>query len=384
MNHATTSASPNALTHLMFHAQSSLSERLRQLHADILETVPTVSRIGCALYDPASDLLKTFINSTRSGVALAQYEYHLADSQSLKTLAETGGFRVIDDIAASFRGTTAHTQWLHEQAYRSSFTAPMYHNGTVLGFVFFDSLEPAAFTERAQRDLLMSVNLINMTISAEFSAVRSILASAKVARDFSDLRDFETGAHLERMANYSRLIARGVAGKRGLDDEFVEQVFLFAPLHDIGKIGIPDRILLKPGRLDEQERVVMNTHVEKGIEIIEKIIGDFELSRMPGATVMRNIVLAHHEYLDGSGYPYGLKGDLIPIEARIVTVADILDALLSVRPYKQGWNMEDACAELRKMAGQGKLDADCVAVVCGQPALFEAINLEHQDKAQEA
>ena len=123
----------------------------------------------------------------------------------------------------------------------------------------------------------------------------------------------------------------------------------------------------------------MKSHVNKGIEVIEKIIGDFELSQMPGATVMRNIVLGHHEYLDGSGYPRGLKGDQVPVEARIVTVADILDALLSVRPYKQAWTMEEACAELRNMASLGKLDTDCVEVVCSQPAVFEAINVQHQD-----
>lgn len=363
----------------MYRSQSSLSERLLQLHADILETVSMIDRIACALYDPGDDLLKTFINSTRSGTAIAHYEYRLADSRSLSELAETGSFRVIDDIQQVINGGNAHSRWVLDQGYRSSFTAPMYHNGSLLGFIFFDSLEPGVFTERVQRDILMSVNLINMTISTEMSAVRSILASAKVARDFSDLRDFETGAHIERMARYSRLIAKAIAGKFGLNDEFVEQVFLFAPLHDIGKIGIPDRILLKPGKLDPEERRIMETHVVKGTEIIEKIIGDFELNQLPGARVMKNIVLAHHEYLDGSGYPNGLKGDQVPLEARIVTVADIFDALISSRPYKQPWTVKAACEELGRMAGLGKLDADCVAVISDNAMEFVAINTRYQD-----
>jgi HD-GYP domain-containing protein (c-di-GMP phosphodiesterase class II) len=379
MIEADTSSSHQALTHMIFRAQSSLSERLRQLHADLLQRVPMIDRIACALYDRDDDLLKTFINSTRTGTAIAQYEYRLADSQSLSELAKHGDFRVIDDLAQAIKPMNAHSKWVLDQGYRSSFTAPMYHNGAVLGFVFFDSLVPGTFTERVQRDVLMSVNLINMTISAEMSAIRSILASAKVARDFSDLRDFETGAHIERMARYSRLIAKATAGKFGLSDEFVEQLFLFAPLHDIGKIGIPDRILLKPGRLDPDERRLMETHVVKGVAIIEKIIGDFELKQLPGANVMKNIVLAHHEYLDGSGYPNGLKGEQVPIEARIVTVADIFDALISARPYKPAWTIETACEELGRMASQGKLDPDCVAVVNAHAAEFVAINARYQD-----
>jgi len=202
-----------------------------------------------------------------------------------------------------------------------------------------------------------------MAISNELAAVRAVVASAHVARDFTDLRDFETGAHLERMARYSRAIGQAVAPIYGLSDEFVEHLYLYAPLHDIGKIGIPDKILLKPGKLDPEERMTMETHVDKGREVLRKILGDFGVAHLPDSCVMMNIVGCHHEFMDGSGYPQGLKGDAIPVEARIVTVADIYDALTSKRPYKSPWTAEEAIAELDRMAAAGKLDVNCVAAI---------------------
>ena len=371
------SSTPHLATHL-FSAGSTLSERLGQLHERLLQTTPCVDRIACAIYDAKEDWLKTFINSTR-GEALAAYQFPLAESRSLSELAHSGRTRVIDDIPATLQPDTTHSRWVLAQGYRSSFTVPLYDNGAFAGFVFFDSRQRAAFTPVVQRDLALYCNLINMVLASEFAAVRSIVATVAVARDFTHLRDFETGAHLERMARVSRVIARTIADRRGLSDEFVEHVYLFAPLHDIGKIGVPDHVLLKRGRLDPAERAQMEAHVTKGGEMIEKIIGDFNLQQMPDSVVMKNIVLMHHEFLDGSGYPAGLRGEQVPVEARIVTVADIFDALTSARPYKQAWSIDDACLELERMAAAGKLDADCVAALRTARAELETILQRYRD-----
>ena len=369
---------PSRLTDWL-KSHSPLSQRLQQMHDDLLERTDVVDRIACALYDPVEDTLKTFINSTRHGKAIAGYEFKLSDSRSLYELAGTGRFRVLDDIPQVIQANNEHSRWLLDQGYRSSFTVPMYGNGALIGFIFFDSVRPAAFTPIIQRDLVLYCTLLNMTIATELSAVRAVLASAKVARDFANLRDFETGAHLERMARYSRLIAKGVAPHYGLSDEFVENVYLFAPLHDIGKIGIPDKVLLKPGRFSPEEREVMESHVEKGCAILETIIGDFDLGQMPDAGIMRNIVSYHHEFLDGSGYPKGLKGDAIPVEARIVTVADMFDALSSQRPYKNGWTTEATIAELQRMAAVGKLDPHCVQALVDHADEIDQIARNYQD-----
>jgi HD-GYP domain-containing protein (c-di-GMP phosphodiesterase class II) len=162
------------------------------------------------------------------------------------------------------------------------------------------------------------------------------------------------------------LIAQGVASHYQLDDDTIEHIYLFAPLHDIGKIGIPDHILLKPGPLTPEERLFMQSHVGKGVQILDKVLGDFGLENLPDSQLMQQIVACHHEFLDGSGYPQGLAGDAVPVAARIVTVADIFDALSSQRPYKPTWSIEQALAELQRMAALGKLDPLCVAALASQ------------------
>ncbi|MEQ1621332.1 MAG: HD domain-containing phosphohydrolase [Methylococcales bacterium] len=363
----------------LFESDSTLNERLSILHDRILAAIPVVDRIAVAIYDAAEDKLKTFVNSTRKGEAITSYDFKLSDSPSLHKLAMSGEPRVINEIQEIIRASSLHSNWLLKQGYRSSYTLPIYDNGEFIGFVFFDSMEQAAFTQEVQRDLSLYCSLINMSISSEFAAVRSIVASAKVARDFAHLRDFETGSHLERMARYSRLIAKSIAPAYTLSDEFVEHVLLFAPLHDVGKIGIPDNVLLKPGKLDAAERKIMQSHVVKGVEIVKKILGDFALQHLPDSKIMLNMVKYHHEFLDGSGYPHGLKGDQIPIEAKIVTVADIFDALTGKRPYKPVWSTNEAFDELNRMVAAGKLDADCVAAIERNAEEIDSIRERYQD-----
>jgi HD-GYP domain-containing protein (c-di-GMP phosphodiesterase class II) len=174
------------------------------------------------------------------------------------------------------------------------------------------------------------------------------------------------------MANYSRLIAREVAGKYRLNDDLVEHIFLFSPLHDIGKIGIPDSILLKPAKLTDEEFDLMKTHTLKGTEIIDRMLENFGLNDMPHVDALRNIALHHHEALNGSGYPGGLVEEEIPVEAKIVAVADVFDALTSHRPYKEAWSNDRAFALLREMAGT-KFDRDCVEALAAAREEVEAV-----------
>jgi len=156
-----------------------------------------------------------------------------------------------------------------------------------------------------------------------------------------EFRDEETGTHLIRMSRYSGLIA----GALSLDPEEAETVELSAPLHDIGKIGIPDQILLKPGKLDAPEWTLMQRHAVIGHDILKGSASKYV--RM-GAL----IALGHHEKYDGSGYPNGLEGDHIPVCARIVAVADVYDALTSVRPYKAAWPSAEAMDYVASQAGK--------------------------------
>ncbi|WP_432737097.1 HD domain-containing phosphohydrolase [Maridesulfovibrio sp. FT414] len=147
----------------------------------------------------------------------------------------------------------------------------------------------------------------------------------------AEYKDNETGLHIIRMSKYCRVIALNI----GLPDSDVELLLNAAPMHDVGKIGIPDHILCKPGKLTPDERKIMQTHTTIGA----KIIGHHENELMQLA---RNVALTHHEKWDGSGYPYGLSGDEIPIEGRIAAIADVFDALTSERPYKEEWPVQKA------------------------------------------
>lgn len=157
----------------------------------------------------------------------------------------------------------------------------------------------------------------------------------------SEYRDEETGNHISRMSQYSQIIALSA----GMSQEEAELLLQAAPMHDVGKIGIPDRILLKPGKLDAQEWEVMKTHTTIGAKIIGNHPSDL-------LTLARQVALTHHEKWDGTGYPYGLKGEDIPVHGRIVMLADVFDALTSDRPYKKAWSETAAIQEINRMSGQ--------------------------------
>ena len=173
------------------------------------------------------------------------------------------------------------------------------------------------------------------------------------------------------MSNFARLIAQEVARKYKLNDELVEHIFLFSPLHDIGKIGISDSILLKAGKLTEGEFETMKTHAAKGGEIIDMMLKNLGFDEFPHAEILRNIALYHHEAINGSGYN-GLTDQEIPVEAKIVAVADVFDALTSARPYKKAWSNDRAFLFLQSMAGT-KFDSDCVAALINRRAEVDAI-----------
>ena len=158
----------------------------------------------------------------------------------------------------------------------------------------------------------------------------------------AEFKDNETGNHILRMSKYSRLLAQA----KGLSEDQVDLIFLAAPMHDIGKIGIPDNVLLKPGKLDPDEWTIMQTHVTLGAELLS---GSDEIPLMETA---KNIALTHHEKWDGSGYPNGLSGEEIPIEGRICAICDVFDALTSERPYKKAWPIEKAIDLIRQESGR--------------------------------
>jgi putative two-component system response regulator len=188
----------------------------------------------------------------------------------------------------------------------------------------------------------------------------------------AELRDVDTGKHILRMAQYCKQIARAA----GLSTDEQDLILMSAPMHDIGKIAIPDSILLKPGKLDAAEYETMKQHTVIGYEILK------DRTSLLLRTAA-DIALSHHERYDGSGYPYGLAGDQIPMVGQICSVSDVFDALTSVRPYKQAWDVNAAIAEI--VRGQGtqfnpKLVSAFERVI---PAILK-LKSEYSDEAQGA
>lgn len=170
-----------------------------------------------------------------------------------------------------------------------------------------------------------------------FNTRLHLIQSLGVAGEY---KDNETGLHTKRMSHYAYVLAKAL----GYSDYAADLLLQAAPMHDVGKIGIPDAILLKPGKLTPEEWDIMRTHTTIG----EHIIGEHHSELLQLAA---RIARHHHEKWDGTGYPDGLAGDAIPPEAQIIALADVFDALTSVRPYKKAWSIADTARYIHEQSG---------------------------------
>lgn len=239
-------------------------------------------------------------------------------------------------------------------------------NAVLLGARINASLEKRHLRKQEQKQK-KQIEDLNLFLSARIRQQVSEIASAQIGAIFAmsklaESRDPETGEHLERMREYCRLIARDMANLPGyfstIDKTFIENIYSASPLHDIGKVGVPDAILTKPGKLTDQEWVVMRTHPIIGAETLREVDREH-----PGNAFIQTgieIAEAHHEKWDGSGYPYGLAGRKIPLSARILALGDVYDALTSKRCYKEAMSHDKAVDIIRE--GDGKhFDPDVVS-----------------------
>lgn len=350
------------------HQQGRLQDRLAAMHASFSRRLPGLDRIGIALYDEPLRQVRTFLASPAEDNPLNNYHIPLQDAESLAQTGTGRQVRIVNDLELFSAGKGEHTRKIRELGMRSSYTQPIYAQQQLRGFVFINSRQPGFFVEEILDQVSLFAHLLVQMVLNHQATLDTLVAALRVTGKLMHYKDPETGSHLERMAHFSRLIASELVAKGlyPLDDEQIDHIFRFAPLHDIGKFGIPDDILLKPGRLDREEWSVMKTHAGIGRDIVEQLVASFGCSDLPDLEILRHITELHHEMIDGSGYPYGLKGDKVPLAARIISVSDIFDALTSKRPYKQPWSNSDALAELQRMADKNLLDHDCVAALASR------------------
>jgi len=368
----------DALEELNKH--SSLREKLVATHKSVSEIFPFIVRIAIAIYDPATSVIKTYMHSSGEDNPLDNYQSYLDDAPSLKEILKKGLPRVVNNMVTFDDGKNEHTKRIGRQGYAASYTLPMFNNGAFFGFLFFNSDEKDVFSESVLRQMDVYSHLISLMVINELTSVHTLSAVVKATGRITHERDPETGSHLDRMSRYSRIIASTLADKYSLNDEYIEHLFMFSPLHDLGKISIPDNILLKPDKLNENEKNIMQTHARKGRKMIDDLLQNFGLENIQHIDMLRNIAEFHHEMINGKGYPDGLKGDEIPIEARIVAVADIFDALTSIRPYKQAWSNRKALQYLSELAGE-TLDHDCVNALINNIDKIEEIQKQFEENS---
>jgi HD-GYP domain-containing protein (c-di-GMP phosphodiesterase class II) len=363
------------------NSSGSLRRKVVAAHAVVRRRFDFVARIALTLYDSETGVLKAYLHSGPQGDPLEHYQSLLDNAPSLKEILKRGRPRVINNLVTIQDQSHEHTRRIARHGYAASYTLPMFNNGDFIGFLFLNSREANVFSEDILEQLDIYGHLIALMVTSEIAAVHTLAAMVKATGHITHHRDLETGSHLDRMSRFSLLIANALSERHELDDDYIQHVFMFSPLHDIGKIGIPDNILLKPGKLTKAEMVVMKTHAEKGREMIDDLLASFGLENVAHVDILRNIASYHHEAVNGSGYPDSRSGEDIPLEARIVAVADVFDALTSRRSYKEAWTNEEAFAALQQLAGD-KLDKDCVDALLAHQQQVEEIQRRFKESTR--
>ncbi|HAS73570.1 MAG TPA: metal-dependent phosphohydrolase, partial [Clostridiales bacterium UBA8960] len=300
------------------------------------------------------------------------------DKTSLTNILQTRQAFITEDLdlELAHRPASASIRLLREEGVQSNMVVPLIMGDSVFGIVFFSSIHKHFFT---QQHLKLSEKLIFEISGFMNRAYFTKVILSRITSGFSELvdqKDNETGDHIERMVKYSVVIAEGLMARNipgyKVDRKFVLEIERNAASHDIGKVGIPDEILKKPGKLTPEEWEIMKTHVTIGSEIFRSFKEDLQVFESDFYKFAEEIARSHHERWDGSGYPDGLSDSEIPLSARIVAIADVFDALTSKRHYKEPFGFENSVEIIKSSAGS-HLDPIIVEIFLERLEQFRAI-----------
>lgn len=330
---------------------SSFPETLKFIYDTFASFIP-YTYIGIALVKKDKKVLEAFYgisDDTINGLPhnLMGKTVQIKDT-SLGKLIASGDARIINDLEeyTANKPLTDYNRVILEAGIRSSITLPLKVSNEPIGVIFFSSNKKNVYNDEHVKFLETLVNSIAISFDKNIFVndllYSNILALVKLA----EARDEDTGEHLERMKTYSRAITQFLyessTYKDKINPEYIDKIERFSPMHDIGKVGIRDGILLKPGKLTFDEFKEMKKHPSYGAEVLRT--AESNISRKGKSLFILGIEITegHHEKWDGSGYPYGKSGQDIPLSARIVAVADVFDALTSRRPYKEPYTFEES------------------------------------------
>jgi HD-GYP domain-containing protein (c-di-GMP phosphodiesterase class II) len=376
---------------------------------DFLQKIKVVTSRGYLLTEVIENLFEMIekeLKVDRVGVAFVNYkdeeiiaEYGIANYEkillgsgfnvsfndtSLYELIKNPKTLITNDLEALYekKSEGSALNLILREGVQSNIVFPLIIDQSVFGFLFFSSVNKNQFNEKTKQ--------IGENIAREIAGIldKTYLTKmifSKITVAFADLvekKDTETGEHLDRMVEYSRFITQLLINHSSEDycvtSKFIREIVNNAPVHDIGKVAIPDKILKKPGKLDPAEWEIMKTHPSIGADIFSDLKKSLEIFNHGFYTVAENITRYHHEKWNGNGYPEGLKGAEIPLEARIVAIADVFDALTSKRVYKDEFSFEKAWTILEESSGE-HFDPELIRLLKSKKEAFRNFYLKlHQ------
>ncbi|NOJ06507.1 HD domain-containing protein [Vibrio splendidus] len=347
------------------------------------EHYPILSRLSVVLCNE-NRASNYFVSDTLCQEAEHRYvEQELTPESALSRMAESLDTRIINDLTTI--SSTKQISHLLDLGHQSSYTTPIHHQESNLGFVFINASSTGFFANQTiQCDIAYLTQVISSLFVQWFERQRHFQSSLAIALNMGHARDPETKEHLIRMGKYSEKITRTLSHtKREITHQFIHRIRLYAPFHDIGKYRIPDKVLFSSARFNEEERNIMNNHTLYGEEMIDDVVALSHHSSMCSEEIqfIKNIVRHHHERFDGSGLPDALSNTAIPLEARIVTLADVFDALMSKRAYKHAWTLDEVM-EYIEMQNGSMFDPECVVALKQNLDGFMAIREQYNDDAQ--
>lgn len=351
------------------NSSDSFVDTLNDIYKSFSGILP-YTYIGIALLkdEKPAKLVASYGISTEKHKGLAESilgnETSLSET-SLEQIMLTKEPRIINDFDEYFkhRPINAYSRKILDFGIRSSITLPLEANGVPIGFIFFSSDKKNVYERRHIEFLKIISNSIALSFQKNIFIDELVYTSILALAKLSEARDEDTGDHLIRISNYAELLAKSLRENPKFSQEitnaFIVDLVKFSPMHDIGKVGIPDNILLKPGKLTKEEFEVMKTHTIYGANVLREAEQNINKRGRSLFKVGIEIAQNHHEKYDGSGYPSGISGDKIPLSARIVAVVDVFDALMSKRPYKEPFSFEETMRIIEE--GKGKhFDPDIV------------------------
>lgn len=360
--------------------EQTLSAKLQACFALLQDISSDISRLGVVIYDPETELLRTLHKFEQGCQApeLDSYQLKLCYSQTLTQLSKGHSPRVVNDLQKIYDDNSHHGRVLKSAGYRSSYTLPIQIEGQFWGFVFVNGSKTDVFQDAVLKSVMHLSFFISQLVYSEIKHNLTFRSAIQTVLRMGHIKDPETQGHLKRMSLYSELIANELAQKYHRPAYFALQVKMYAPLHDIGKYRVPEVILFSDKRFTDVERYEMNKHPQYGLELIEDMQREFGFSDSDDMNILKNIIIYHHERVDGMGYPTKLHGDEIPLEARIVAVSDVFDALMSERPYKKPWSLSDVLSFLNENKGK-MFDHECIQALINNIDQVKYIHQTYHD-----